>query len=255
MAINEIFPHPTVKQVIFQIRFPNLFYLENKIGEYQLKIMKDFPKSALLNRRQIVLANIGPEGKLQDIKKDMHADEEGELGNKIWQFLSDKGVKLNVLSNALDLTSVYHKTYKLEGSEKFRDAIKSAVDNFFALLQVPTISRIGLRYVDECPIPLKTNRSFLSYYNTTFPLKRFDIRKTDNMQFMTVVKQGKYNLRYVESLVQDEAKYKLVLDFDAFAIDIDPKNYLNVTDDLHTIISKEYEKTIKEPIYKIMRKK
>jgi len=45
MQINEVFPNPTVKQVIFQIRFPNLFYLESKIGEYQLKIMQRFPES------------------------------------------------------------------------------------------------------------------------------------------------------------------------------------------------------------------
>jgi hypothetical protein len=47
MVIKEIFPNPTVKQVIFQIRFPNLFYIENKIGDFQLKIMKEFPKSAI----------------------------------------------------------------------------------------------------------------------------------------------------------------------------------------------------------------
>ena len=255
MTISEIFQHPTVKQVIFQIKFPNLFYLENKIGEYQLKIMKDFPQSALLNRRHIVLANLGPEENLQDIKKDIQADGEGGLGSKIWQFTSEKGVKLNVLSNALDLTSVYHKTYNLEGAEKFRDAIQSAVNHFFTLVQIPIISRIGLRYVDECPVPSKTNKSFLSHYNTTFPLNRFDIRKADNMQFMTVVKMEKYNLRYVETLVKDEDKYKLVLDFDAFAINIDPNDYLSVTDYLHEIISNEYEKTIKEPIYKLMRKK
>ena len=31
MAINEVFPNPTVKKVIFQIRFPNLFFIESKI--------------------------------------------------------------------------------------------------------------------------------------------------------------------------------------------------------------------------------
>ena len=48
MSINEIFPKPTVTQVIFQIRFPNLFFIENKIGDLQLKIMKEFPHSKLI---------------------------------------------------------------------------------------------------------------------------------------------------------------------------------------------------------------
>ena len=33
MPIHEVFPSPTVKQVIFQVRFPNLFYLESRMGE------------------------------------------------------------------------------------------------------------------------------------------------------------------------------------------------------------------------------
>ena len=71
MSINEVFPNPTVKQVIFQIRFPNLFYMENKIGDLQLKIMKEFPQSALILRRQILLADIGSETKLENISKDL----------------------------------------------------------------------------------------------------------------------------------------------------------------------------------------
>lgn len=52
MVIGEVFPNPTVKQVVFQITFPHLFYMEQKIGELQVKIMRMFPKSSLLYRRQ-----------------------------------------------------------------------------------------------------------------------------------------------------------------------------------------------------------
>lgn len=38
MPINEVFVNPTVKQVIFQVKFPNLFFIESKIGDIQLKI-------------------------------------------------------------------------------------------------------------------------------------------------------------------------------------------------------------------------
>ena len=70
MAIDEMFPNPTVKQVIFQITFPNLFYIENKIGAFQLKIMKEFPQSTLLFRRQVLFADVGSESKLAEIPSD-----------------------------------------------------------------------------------------------------------------------------------------------------------------------------------------
>ena len=47
--------------------------------------------------------------------------------------------------------------------------------------------------------------------------------------------------------------YKLVLDFDGYAKDIEPSNYLSVLDKLHEMISKEYKATIKDPVYGYMR--
>ena len=82
MSISKVFPNPTVKHAIFQIRFPNLFSMEHKIGDLQLKIMEEFPQSTLLFRRQILFADIGPETKFEDIP----SDSDKETGKKIWQF-------------------------------------------------------------------------------------------------------------------------------------------------------------------------
>lgn len=248
MPIQEIFPKPTVKQVIFQIRFPNLFYLESRIGEFQLKVMKEFPESALLFRRQVVFADVGPESKLENIPQD--AD-----GKKIWQFKSPKKFELSVLSNSLDITSMYHKTYNLDGSDKFRDIINYVLKAFFEIMQVPIITRIGLRYIDECPIPAKNNETFRNYYNSVFPLDRFKLDDSDQMLFQATVKRDKYYLRYVEKLLVIDNNYKLILDFDGSAVDIDPENCLKVTDDLHNIILTEFETTIRDPVYELMRNK
>lgn len=238
MTINEVFPNPTAKQVVFQIRFPNLFYMENRIGDLQLKIMKEFPQSALLFRRQVVFADIGPEGKLENVPGDL----DKEAGKKIWQFKSEKNFQLNVLSDSLDITSEYHKTYNLEGGDKFRDIIKFVLDRFFEVTSMPIINRIGLRYIDECPIPSKDNSTFKSYYNSIFPLDRFNLADINEMDFKTMIRKGDYYLRYIESLQKVEDEYKLFLDFDGFAENINPIDYLTVTDDLHTIILEELEK-------------
>jgi uncharacterized protein (TIGR04255 family) len=245
--INEIFPNPTLKMVIFQIRFPNLFYMENKIGDLQLKIMEIFPKSDLLFRRQIVFADFGPNIKVEDIPLEQ------ETGKKIWQFKSEKNFQLNVLSDSMDITSEYHKTYNLGDGEKFRDVIKFVLDNFFEVTQIPIINRIGLRYIDECPIPSKDNETFKSYYNSVFPLDRFSFSEVDEMDFKTVIQRGEYHLRYIESLRRINNEYKLILDFDGFAQDIAPKNCLRVLDKLHDMVSEEYERTIKDPVYEYMR--
>lgn len=251
MTIDKIYLNPTVKQVIFQIKFPNLFYMEKKIGDLQLKIMKKFPQSSLLFRQQIVFADIGPGAKLESISSDL----EKETGKKIWRFKSSKNFQLDILSDSLDISSRHHKTYNLKGGDKFRDIIKFVLDHFLEIVSIPIINRIGFRYIDECPIPSKDNSTFKSYYKSVFPIKRFNLADVNEMDFKTVIKKGRYYLRYIESLQKVGSKYKLILDFDGFAKNIDSKDYLTTTDNLHAMIIEEFEKTIKKPVYEYMEEK
>lgn len=249
MVIKEIFPNPTVKQVIFEIRFPMLFFMENKIGDLQLKVMKEFPDSALILERPFAILDMGQKGKIE--KLPPKTDE--EFGRKIWEFKSEKNYKFSVSGRSLSIISKYHKTYNLGDGDKFRDVIKFVLDNFFEVISIPTVRRLGLRYVDHCPLPSKDNKTFRSYYKSVFPTDRFNIADAEEMFFRTVGKRNGFNLVYMESLTKIKDEYKLILDFDGFATNIRSEEYLKVTDELHRIISEEYERTIKEPVYEYMR--
>jgi uncharacterized protein (TIGR04255 family) len=252
VGIEEVFPNPTVKQVIFQIKYPNLFYIENKIPEMQLKIMEKFPASELRYSRVFSFGEAGPDVDIEEIKEKVREEERNQ---KIWTFRSPQNFELNILSSSLSITSRYHKTYNLEGGDKFRDIIIFAVGSFLDIVAVPIISRIGLRYIDECPIESKDNKTFRSYYNSAFPIDRFSIENAEEMNFRVTSKIGDYYLNYGESLRKKNNEYILGLDFDGYTKDIEPKEYLEVTDRLHEMISKEFEKTIKEPLKEYMRKK
>jgi len=247
MVITEVFPNPTVKQVVFEIKFPNSFYIEDKIGALQYKIMKEFPESNLLYRRQIMFADLGPEGKLKPLDETM--------GKKIWEFKAEKKYRLHITSSTLNIFSEYHKTYNLDGADKFKDAIKFVLKNFFEVMAIPILNRVGLRYIDECPLEPKDNETFSSYYDSVFPIERFNIADANEMVFRTVAKRGELNIIYMEELRKVKDQWKLILDFDGFAQKVKPEDCLSVTDKLHEIITEEYERTIKEPVYKYMRRK
>jgi hypothetical protein len=121
-------------------------------------------------------------------------------------------------------------------------------------MSIPIVTYIGLRYIDECPIPSMDNTTFKSWYNSTFPIDRFSIADADAMEFATIVKKGKFKLRYAESL-REVAKgtFKLILDSDGQAGRTDRKDCMRVLDSLHKIISDEYERTIKNPVKEYMR--
>ncbi len=211
--------------------------------------MDRFPQSALLHRRQILFADVGPGGKMENINPS--GDE--EAGKKIWQFKSVQDYELNLLNDSLDISSRHHKTYNLNGGDKFRDIIEFTLNNFFETINVPIINRIGLRYIDECPIPSKDNDTFKEFYNSVFPVDRFNLEDVKEMDFKTVITKQQYSLRYIESLKQYGENYKLILDFDGFAENIKTEDYLSVTDDLHELILSEFEQSIKGPVYNYMR--
>ncbi|MCP3685580.1 MAG: TIGR04255 family protein [bacterium] len=251
MAIDEVFNNPTVKQVIFQIKYPNLLFLDKIIGDFQKLVMDKLPESSEMVQMPVMFADSGGNIQLRTVQ-----DEQRDIsGKKIWQFQTlNKDITLSVTGNSIDVVSLRHKTYNNDGAdEKFRDVIQFVVDAFLNLTQIPKINRIGIRYIDECPLPQKDNETFESHYNTTFPLRRFDLTQAHEMTFAALVKKGDYFLRYIEKLPRDSDSI-LVLDFDGFAQDIPAVDYLRVTDELHTLISNEYESTIKEPVYEFMRK-
>ncbi len=252
MARREVYPNPTVKQVIFQIRFPNLFSMERLIGDYQVKIMAAFPQSALLLRRGVLIADVGSRAQFENI-----ADNANSIATtKIWNFKSEKGIELNVHGDSLDISSTLHKTYSNPKEDnQFRDTIEHAVGEFLKITQIPKLTRIGLRYIDECPVPTKKTQDFQKYYNTTFPLKRFPLETAVNMTFEARTKKGDQRLRFIESFESVEGKLKLVLDFDGYAEGVLASKYLTVTDELHELISEEYEDSIKEPVRVYMRRK
>ncbi len=251
MGPHEVYPNPTVTQVIFQVRFPNLFYIESKIGEYQLRVMERFPTSALLHRRSIVIADLGPEANVEGMPPEV-----GPPGlRSIWRFESEEGVRLHVQGDSLDLSSGQHKTYDAAGeANRFRDVIEFAVQNFLAVVPIPVFARIGLRYIDDCPLPEITNEAFTTHYNTTFPLGRYPLPEADHLEFAAAVHRGKYSLRFKETFRREDKAPKLTLDFDACAENIRSDGYLSTTDDLHVLIHDEYESVIKDAVRDIMRR-
>lgn len=250
MLVDEVYPRPTVKTVIFQIRFPNLFYIESKIGDIQLKIMDEFPDSSLQIRRNVVVADLGPE------VKEIPLEFAPEPAKKIWQFKSPKGYTLNVMSDSLDLTSQLHKSYdRPEADYRFRDVVEKVTGSFLEVTGIPTLSRIGLRYVNECPVPSKRSDVFREYYSTAFPLCRFPLEDSSEMLFRVVTRRDMLNLGYAEVLQKKDEEYKLIIDLDAFTTSIRAGDYLRCCDELHALIVSEFGASIKQPVIDYMKGK
>lgn len=250
---TEIFLHPTVKVVHFEIKFPNLFSIDNKIGDFQDKIIMHFPDSSQILTRQLLFADTGLEGKLETVP--IREGFEPNTVKKTWSFKSKDKIEVKVQTNSLSISSEEHKTYNNPGTEKkFRDVIEFVLSNFLKTINVPIIKRIGLRYIDECPLPSKDNETLRKYYNSIFPIERFQIKDVSSVYFNINSIRKNHRLIYQEGLGKNEkGQDVLVLDFDGFENEVASSDYLKVTDELHSIIDEEYFNIIKEPVKEYMR--
>lgn len=249
MPENEIFPNPVVKQVAFEVRFPNLFFIEAKIGEFQVLVMRDFPLSELVLRRNLMF--VTAPGNLPDLASK---PEEPPI-DKIWQFRSESGMTLQVSSNNLVLTSQQHRSYHHgEGSDSFRAVIGRVIAHFIAMVKIPLVLRIGLRYINECPIFERSTNRFNECYNSILPVTRFGLDRLANADCIVVAKFERCQIRHMESLRLVEKNDQLVLDLDAWMENVPADNVVPSADVLHDVISGEFKAAIKDPILEFMRK-
>lgn len=250
MAFKEVFKNPTVKQVVFQLAFPNFFGMESKIGDYQLRIMGRLPKSALLIQNEIIIP-INP-------NKDSKSENENRpRAKKIWQFKSqEEDVILNISSDSLEIISTKHKTYNNDTSDaKFRDIISFLVGEFLNLIPLFLISKIGLRYIDDCPIPEKlTKETFLEYYNSFINFSNVNqLEEIDVLDFTLISRSDGLFLRHRETLQKKpDGVFKYSMDFDGQMNNIKASTYLDQLDLIHQKIADLFQNVIKEPVIKIM---
>jgi uncharacterized protein (TIGR04255 family) len=250
MPDHEIFPNPLVKQVAFEIRFPNLFFIEGKIGEFQVRVMKDFPLSDLILRRSVMFMTAA-EGTPPDLPKPA----EDTPSDKIWQFRSaSSGITLQVSRNNLSLTSQQHNSYHHGGENSFRGVIDRVVAHFTDMVKIPIALRVGLRYINECPIFERNTGRFNECYNSILPVERFSLERLANADCIVVVNGEGCQIRHIESLRLVENNDNLGLDMDAWMENVPSENVMASADKLHEVISAEFNSAIKQPILEFMRK-
>ena len=250
LPTGEVFPNPTVDKVIFQIRFPSLFFLENRVGDFQLEIITRFPESELRLQRSVVFAH----GADPDVIAKQLPDTDSTT--RIWVFSNPAGVVVELKNDSLTIMTRRHKSYKT-GEECFRDVVAFVLERLRKVVPIPVATRLGLRYTDRCPVPEFTTAKVTEYYNSTLPLARFPVEGIQGEMTTRVVTAVGTNrrLQYIERLQppDSEGEARLILDFDASAENLKPDEIMGVTDELHAVIRTAFESTIKEPVVEWMR--
>lgn len=244
---DRVFTNPVVDKVFFQIRFPTLFYIEGRIGDLQSKLMTQFPEASLQISRTFALVS-------RESKSSVASDDNADMVEKIWTFESKDGVQVEVKRSSLTLVSQRHKSYR-SGPVKFRESIEFVLAAFKSVIDIPIVQRLGLRYVDICPIPDSTRETLKSWFNTTLPIERFDPENSQKLLTHVESTTPECSLRFIELFKSDGATGPTVtLDFDASINDIAFTEVLEKTDTLHGCIRRAFETAANPPLKEYMER-
>lgn len=241
-STDEIFANPPLHEVAFEIRFPLLFYMNQKIGDFQLEIMDDFPKSSQIFEQEFAI-----DGKDMAIKGN-------ENPIQSWHFENESGkTKIAIYPNKLYIISNEYKSYNHPSGEKFRDVIENIVALFIKQVPIKNFTRLGIRYVDHCPLEKLENEYFKNFYTPLFDMDRYKLKDVIESKMLFRVKKDDYQLLFQSGIRKIGNSYKYIMDFDGYAANVEANNFINVTDNLKLLIKNEFLSNITDNFKDYMR--
>lgn len=237
----EIFTRAPLSEVAYQIRFPSMFYIPQAIGEFQIKIMDDFPKASQLLTTQFSIEDGVPKFP-------------GGKPIQSWQFETEnEKTKVIIKLDSVLVSSMEYNSYDQSPGMKFRDLISRIINEFLQKFPIKKFTRIGLRYVDHCPLDEKTNEYFKKYYVPKFDIENYKIDNLIDSRISLRTRRDNYNLLFQCRIAKIKDIYKYIMDFDAYAENVESANYLSITDDLRKLNKSEFYSCITEDFKQYMR--
>ncbi len=150
--LEEVFPANPIREVDFEIRFTPRLRIEAEMWRFQEDLVQDYPD---VGRETAILPN------------------GSTLNVTIFQNpRAARVIKVSSYNMALAFSSYAN-------FEEFKDEVQRRTSGFCGIFEVTSLTRIGLRYVNEIPLPTQNPESITRYVR---PLVEFDRIRLDSVQ-------------------------------------------------------------------------
>ncbi len=118
---------------------------------------------------------------------------------------------------------------------------------------IKNFTRLGIRYIDHCPLEKLENEYFKNFYTPLFDIDRYKLEDIIENRMLFRVRKKNYQLLFQSAIREIDNSYKYIMDFDGYSINVEASNFLNVTDELKHLIKKEFLSNITENFKEYMR--
>ena len=227
---EEIFPHPAVREVAFEIRFAPRLRIQKELWKFQDVVANAYPEASEENGLQ-------PDGRI--VAFSVFANSATKRVMKISQ------ENFAVIANS-------YTTF-----EEFKSEATTQAETFCRLFDISGLRRIGLRYINHIELEGEDKIAALQkYVNVPLTFERLDRNTIRQLLTEFRFESGPYKLTVRGALLQlpVEAKMHLyILDLDCCSESGETPLIGTVLDDLHNEIQKQFLLHVTEQFKEVMR--
>ena len=194
--LREVFPANPIREVDFEIRFTPRLRIEAEMWRFQEELVQEYPD---VGRETAILPN-------------------GATLN-VTVFQNPRAARvIKVSSHNMALAFSSYANF-----EEFKDEVQRITDNFCGTFEVSSLTRIGLRYVNEIPLASQNPESITRYVR---PLVEFDRIPLDSVQqfAMQVAASRNDHMILVRTAMLAGPIRTYILDIDAYTEVVKPAN-------------------------------
>ena len=224
--LSEKFPNPPLKEVAYEVRFPALLRIENEISQYQDRIREDFPEVG-----KTIGGLISPTGGIIG---------PGEVS---WQFRNDDiQLQLRVKNNSLALISTSYKSF-----DDFLPKIKECTESFLDTYQIPYVTRIGLRYIDDFCFGDDAMEEFEKFFIPAFNSEIINSKDTVDHRIEIRQRKGEHFLTLRTVMAKDgEGITHYIMDTDSYhdSDKVNKEDIIGVVNELHSNVLEEFHRFV-----------
>ena len=229
--LEELFPHPSVREVAFEIRFAPRLRIAPEVWRIQDSLAESYPAVSQEMQGQ-------PDGRV--LQAYVFADPEKRRSVKVSQ----------------ENFAVIFNEY---GSfEQFKQEALERTVSFTKEFTIQNLQRTGLRYVNHIELkPGQGIQDLRRYVNLPVDTDRFDPASIEQMLTEFRLASGEHKITVRGALLQMPGRDNslFILDFDCYAFSGDLGSLSSMLDEFHNKIQLQFLQHITEEYKQVMRGK
>jgi uncharacterized protein (TIGR04255 family) len=224
--LEEMFPANPIREVDFEIRFAPRLRIQAEMWRFQEDLRAEYPDVGL---ESALLPN----------------------GSTLNVTVFQNQVKARVIKVSPQNMALAFSTYN--NFEDFKDEVQRRSASFCETFDVTSLTRIGLRYVNEIPLPTQQSDSMTRYVR---PLVEFDRIPLDSVQqfaLQMAAKQGDHMVLVRTAMLAGPIR-TYILDIDAYTETEKPAGEIGtLLDGFHDAVQRVFLDHVTDEYKKVMK--